>query len=159
MSECSAPCVCLCVPTFRRPAGLRKLLSHIEKLNYSGKLSVIVVDNDAKARAGAAIVQEVAPTFRFPLRAYTETRRGHTYAYNQAFVNACHSVPAPDYVAVLDDDEYPDVTGSRSWSASRGRMMLKSSAALCFRCLRIPITGWRKAAFMHPIAMRQGGSP
>ncbi len=109
MSECSAPCVCLCVPTFRRPAGLRKLLSHIEKLNYSGKLSVIVVDNDAKARAGAAIVQEVAPTFRFPLRAYTETRRGHTYAYNQAFVNACHSVPAPEYVAVLDDDEYPDV--------------------------------------------------
>jgi len=109
MSECSAPSVCLCVPTFRRPAGLRKLLSHIEKLNYSGKLGVIVVDNDANARAGAAIVQEVAPTFRFPLRAYTETRRGHTYAYNQAFVNACHSAPAPDYVAVLDDDEYPDV--------------------------------------------------
>ena len=109
MSECSAPSVCLCVPTFRRPAGLRKLLSHIEKLNYSGKLSVIVVDNDANARAGAAIVQEVARTFRFPLSAYIETRRGHTYAYNQAFVNACHSVPAPDYVAVLDDDEYPDV--------------------------------------------------
>jgi len=109
MTERSAPSVCLCVPTFRRPAGLRKLLSHIEKLNYSGELSIIVVDNDAEARGGAAIVEEVAPTFRFPLRAYIETRRGHTYAYNRAFVNACHSVPAPDYVAVLDDDEYPDV--------------------------------------------------
>ena len=51
----------------------------------------------------------MAPTFRFPLSAYIETRRGHTYAYNRAFVNACHSMPAPDYVAVLDDDEYPDV--------------------------------------------------
>ena len=31
--------------------------------------SVIVVDNDAEARAGAAVVEEIAPTFRLPLRA------------------------------------------------------------------------------------------
>ncbi len=66
-TESSAPSVCLCVPTFRRPAGLRKLLAHIEQLNYAGRVSIIVVDNDAEARAGTAIVDEVSPTFRFPL--------------------------------------------------------------------------------------------
>ncbi len=108
MTERSAPSVCLCVPTFRRPAGLRKLLNHIERLNYAGSLSIVVVDNDAEARAGAAFVEEVSPTFRFPIRSYIEPRRGHTYAYDQAFVRACRSDPAPEFVAVLDDDEYPD---------------------------------------------------
>jgi succinoglycan biosynthesis protein ExoM len=108
MSEGPAPHVCLCVPTYRRPNGLRKLLTHIEQLTYPGRLEVIVVDNDAEAGAGAAIVEEVSRTFRFPLTCIVERRRGHTYAYNRAFVTACRATPAPDYVAVLDDDEYPD---------------------------------------------------
>ena len=40
-----------------------------------------------------------------------EPRRGQTYAYNRAFAHACRTTPAPEYVAVLDDDEYPD----RNW--------------------------------------------
>lgn len=108
MIERSMPSVCLCVPTFRRPAGLRKLLAHLQQLSYDGPLRIIVVDNDAEAGAGTAIVQEVAPTFRFPLTGYVEPRRGQTYAYDHAFVRACGVKPAPDYVAVLDDDEYPD---------------------------------------------------
>jgi glycosyltransferase involved in cell wall biosynthesis len=108
MTERSAPSVIICVPTFRRPAGLRKLLTHIERLNYPGKLSIIVVDNDSEARAGAAVVERMAANFRFPLRSYVEPRRGHTYAYNSAFAFACRSISAPDFVAVLDDDEFPD---------------------------------------------------
>jgi len=108
MTERSAPSVCICVPTFRRPAGLRKLLAHIERLNYAGGLSIIVVDNDTEARAGAVVVEETAQNLRFPLRSSVEPRRGHTYAYNRAFVLACRSTLAPDFVAVLDDDEFPD---------------------------------------------------
>jgi succinoglycan biosynthesis protein ExoM len=108
MTDRSAVSVCLCVPTFRRPAGLRKLLTHVEQLNYAGAISVIVVDNDAESRAGASVVEQVSRSFRLPLVAYTEPRRGHTYAYDQAFVRACRATPAPDFVAVLDDDEYPD---------------------------------------------------
>jgi glycosyltransferase involved in cell wall biosynthesis len=103
-----SPAVCLCVPTFRRPNGLRKLLAHVAQLNYDGRVEVIVVDNDGDARAGAAVVRELAPTFRFPLTCIVEARRGHTYAYNTAFARACRVTPALDYVAVLDDDEYPD---------------------------------------------------
>ena len=102
------PRVCLCVPTFRRPEGLRKLLAHVERLAYAGPIDVIVVDNDAEGRDGAAVVQELARTFRFPLTCSVEPRRGQTYAYNRAFALACRATPAPDYVAVLDDDEFPD---------------------------------------------------
>jgi succinoglycan biosynthesis protein ExoM len=108
VTERTAPHVCLCVPTFRRPEGLRKLLAHVAQLNYAGKLDVIIVDNDAEARGGAAVVDEVAATFRFPLTCVVEPNRGHTYAYNRAFSAACRVTPSPDYIAVLDDDEYPD---------------------------------------------------
>ena len=107
MTESSAPRVYLCVPTFRRPDGLRKLLAHVEQLNYAGPIDVVVVDNDADGRAGAAVVEDAARKFRLPLTCLVEPRRGHTYAYNRAFAHACRATPAPDYVAVLDDDEYP----------------------------------------------------
>jgi glycosyltransferase involved in cell wall biosynthesis len=107
MNERAAPSVCLCVPTYRRPAGLRKLLAHVAELNDPGPTSIIVVDNDAEGRAGAAIVHETAHDFRFPLSCQVEPQRGHTYAYNRAFASACRATPAPDYIAVLDDDEYP----------------------------------------------------
>jgi glycosyltransferase involved in cell wall biosynthesis len=108
MTGPALPSVCLCVPTFRRPDGLRKLLVDVERLAYAGALDIIVVDNDAEGRAGAAVVDDMARTFRFPLTCIVEPRRGQTYAYNRAFQAACRAMPAPDYVAVLDDDEYPE---------------------------------------------------
>ena len=108
MTDWSAPSVYLCIPTFHRPDGLRKLLTHVERLTYPGAIDVIVVDNDGDGRAGAAVVEQIKPTFRLPLSCAVEPRRGHTYAYNHAFLHACRATPAPDYIAVLDDDEYPD---------------------------------------------------
>jgi len=104
----AAPRVCLCVPTFRRPEGLRKLLSHVARLTYAGPISVIVVDNDARDRAGAKVVEGLSHSYRFPLTCILEPRRGLTYASNCAFANACRALPAPTYIAVLDDDEYPE---------------------------------------------------
>lgn len=124
MTERTAASVCLCVPTFRRPAGLRRLLSHVEQLNYPGPVSVIVVDNDAEDRGGAAIVQQAAHEFRFPLSCYVEPQRGHTYAYNHAFAAACRMTPAPDYIAVLDDDEYP----AQNWLAEMIKVALDYDA-------------------------------
>jgi len=120
-AEPSAPSVCLCVPTFRRPDGLRNLLAHIERLNYGGAISIIIVDNDAKHRAGAAVADEVAAQFRFPLSCLIEPRPGHTYAYDSAFAAACRMTPRPDYVGVLDDDEYPDP----NWLTEMIRVALK----------------------------------
>jgi glycosyltransferase involved in cell wall biosynthesis len=107
----AAPSVVLCIPTFRRPEGLRKLLSHVGRLTYRGRLSVVVVENDADLRAGAAVAAEMSQALPFPLVVIVEPRRGQTYAYNRGFIGACRASPPPDYVAVLDDDEYPD----RAW--------------------------------------------
>lgn len=104
----SWPSVVLCVPTYRRPEGLRKLLTHVGRLTYPGRLSVIVVENDAELRAGAGVATQMSQGYPLPLTVMVEPRRGQTYAYNRAFVAACRASPAPNYVAVLDDDEYPD---------------------------------------------------
>ena len=71
-------------------------------------VSVIVVDNDAEGARRGQVVAELAGSFRFPLSCDVEPSRGHTYAYNRAFASACRATPAPDYIAVLDDDEYPE---------------------------------------------------
>jgi succinoglycan biosynthesis protein ExoM len=101
------PAVSLCIPTFRRPDGLAKLLAHVAGLDYRGPLAVVVVDNDGEQRAGNAVVRAAAPKFPFPLTGMVEPRRGQTYAYNAAFGAACR-MSGTEYVAVLDDDEYPD---------------------------------------------------
>jgi succinoglycan biosynthesis protein ExoM len=121
MTGLPVPRVFLCVPTFRRPDGLRKLLAHVERLTYAGRLEILVVDNDPEHQAGAAIVDEVAPTFRFPLTGIVEPCRGQTYAYNRAFASACRATPVPYYVAVLDDDEYPDP----NWLSEMVRVALR----------------------------------
>jgi glycosyltransferase involved in cell wall biosynthesis len=104
MSQLIRPAVSLCIPTFRRPAGLRKLLAHVAALSYQGSLRVVVVDNDAEL-AGEAVVRALAAESPFPLSCIAEPRRGQTYAYNTGFAAACRT-PGTDYVAVLDDDEY-----------------------------------------------------
>jgi succinoglycan biosynthesis protein ExoM len=109
MNQPIRPAVSLCIPTFRRPDGLRKLLSDVAALNYQGTLGAIVVDNDADQRAGEAVVRAMSPQFPFPLTCIVEPRRGQTYAYNTAFAAACR-MTGTDYIAVLDDDEYPAPT-------------------------------------------------
>ncbi len=159
MMDGSAPSVFLCVPTFRRPAGLRKLLAHVEQLTYAGSIRVIVVDNDAEARAGAAIVQQLAPTFRFPLTGRVEPRRGHTYAYDHAFASACRATPSPDYVAVLDDDEYPDP----NWLTEMIRVALRYNVEIVggpvFPVFDIPDHWLAKSGFYAPKRYATGPVP
>jgi glycosyltransferase involved in cell wall biosynthesis len=119
-----APSVVLCIPTFRRPEGLRKLLSHVARLTYAGSLSVVVVENDAELRAGAVVADEMSRAFPFPLAVIVEPRRGQTYAYNSGFARACRAASPPEYVAVLDDDEYPD----RAWLTEMMRAALAVDA-------------------------------
>src|SRR5271170_296164 len=98
MSEPNRPAVSLCIPTFRRPDGLRKLLTHVARLDYQGQFRVIVVDNDGDRREGEAVVRATSPGFPFPLTCVVEPRRGQTYAYNSGFTAACQA-SGTDYVA------------------------------------------------------------
>jgi glycosyltransferase involved in cell wall biosynthesis len=101
------PSVTICIPSFKRPVGLRRLLEKIALIEYRGPLKIIVVDNDAALQEGRRVVDELREEFPYPLRALIEERPGHTYAYNLAFRTAVTEPGASDLVAVLDDDEYP----------------------------------------------------
>jgi glycosyltransferase involved in cell wall biosynthesis len=118
LPSANSPGVVLCVPTYRRPEGLRKLLCHVAHSTYAGEVRLIVVDNDADNHHGYDTVREIAPSFPLPLECVIEPVRGQTYAYNQAFRLACDPAHGHEYVAVLDDDEYPDPTWLRELVAA-----------------------------------------
>jgi succinoglycan biosynthesis protein ExoM len=101
------PSVTLCIPTFKRPQGLARLLDAVAQLSYPGALKVIVVDNDAEGQQGLAVVKARSAAFPFPLHGVLEGIRGQTYAYNRAFNLAATEETASDLIAILDDDEYP----------------------------------------------------
>jgi succinoglycan biosynthesis protein ExoM len=105
------PAVTLCIPTYKRPLGLARLLDHVARLSYPGALKVIVVDNDDDERAGLSAVTARAANFPFEIRGVLEAVPGQTYAYNRAFMTACTEQSPSELVAVLDDDEYP----ARDW--------------------------------------------
>ena len=96
--------VVLCVCTFRRPRGLTRLLDSLSVLDYAGELSVVIVDNDPDRQA-SAVYHRKTTAFRWPLSYHVEDRQGPSFARNRAVQVALRQ--HPDFIAMLDDDEYP----------------------------------------------------
>lgn len=97
----------VCVITYRRPEGLKRLLNGLNELVFDKNplpdLDIIVVDNDPNGSA-QAFCEEVKPNLKWPIRCFVEPRRGIPYARNRAI--ACTGSDA-DFVAFVDDDEVP----------------------------------------------------
>jgi glycosyltransferase involved in cell wall biosynthesis len=96
--------VALCICTYRRPTRLRMLLDAVAGLDFAGPLEVIVVDNDP-AGEGLAVCDDLVRGYRWPLRSALEPERGISHARNRAIRTALAG--RPDFVAMLDDDEWP----------------------------------------------------
>lgn len=100
--------IAICVCTFKRPQGLRRLLEGLDRLTFETveppRIDVIVVDNEARGSA-AAVCRDVKPTFRWTLVCTEEPRRGITYARNKCLDTVGADV---DFIAFIDDDEVPD---------------------------------------------------
>ncbi len=96
--------VTLGICTCRRPEGLIRLLEAVAGLDTEADLSVVVVDNDADG-AGKAVCERLAASYRWPLSAVIEPERGISFARNRAIALALEQ--APDFIAMLDDDEWP----------------------------------------------------
>jgi glycosyltransferase involved in cell wall biosynthesis len=102
----SSPVVAICAITFRRPEGLTRLLEGVSRLSFAGatpEVKVIVVENETQG-PGAAICQDMAAEFPFPLDCAAEPRRGIPFARNLAIRRAGEV----DFIAFIDDDEAPD---------------------------------------------------
>jgi len=98
--------VTICIPTFRRPQSLGRLLDAIAALQTRANIAVLVADNDAESHAGLDLVAARAPGFRFPLRAVIAHQRGIAQVRNTLISEAL--TEETRFLAMIDDDEWPD---------------------------------------------------
>ncbi len=101
--------VAICVATYHRPEGIRKLLEGLEKLVFETSsppsVSVLVVDNDPNLGIGLQVCQSFSE-FPWGLMLFAEDRRGISFARNKGLQGAL--ALRADAIAFLDDDEVPD---------------------------------------------------
>jgi glycosyltransferase involved in cell wall biosynthesis len=117
--------VTICVATYRRPLGLDRLLESLAALELEGgdgeavHMRIVVVDNDPRASA-REVVERLRG--RLPNLTYVvEPDRGISRVRNRLFGLALED-PSPDYVAVVDDDEWVEPTWLRSFICCAAHM-------------------------------------
>ena len=96
------------VPTFRRPTQLLETLESLRAQRTQRRFAVIVIENEAGAREGAAAA---APLFRegeLEGMVIVAHERGNCCAYNAGWETALATFPAFCHIAVIDDDEQAD---------------------------------------------------
>jgi glycosyltransferase involved in cell wall biosynthesis len=95
----------VCVPTFRRPAQLRKTLGSLAEQVGGVRFAVVVVDNDAMNPAGKAVADEFFAQRRLNGFCVVESRQGNCFAINSAFSTARATYEDVEYFLMIDDDE------------------------------------------------------
>ncbi len=106
MNQPNRPAVSLCIPTWRKPEGLRRLLEHVARLEAPGPLTIVVLDRSDEGRTGEAATQGASSQFPFPLVRRVETPGSRGLGDRAAWSAAC-AEPGADFVAVLTQDEFP----------------------------------------------------
>lgn len=95
--------VAVCIATYRRPAGLERLLRALpEAVEGVGSVLVIVGDNEPSAEA-ACVVERFAAEAPFEVR-YLQVHPPGIAATRNAMI---HAAAGSDAVAFIDDDEVP----------------------------------------------------
>jgi glycosyltransferase involved in cell wall biosynthesis len=96
--------VVVCICTYRRQAGVARLLHEIEKQETAGAftLSVVVVDNDS-AQSAKGTVESFAAASTLQVDYHCQPEQNISLARNTAIRNA-----TGEYVALIDDDEWPE---------------------------------------------------
>jgi GT2 family glycosyltransferase len=106
--EGTVPAIVVAIPTYRRPLGLQKLLTSLALLDTDRQLSVVVADNDDAMRQGADVCYRMmADNYRWKLSVITVAERGVAQTRN-ALVGYALQDPETRYIAMLDDDEWPE---------------------------------------------------
>src|SRR3569833_1429720 len=99
--------IVIAIPTFKRPKSLKRLLDAIAGLMTDLDVAVLVADNDADGHEGLDLCRRLAPAYRWPLTAVVAQKRGIAQVRN-TLVEQALADPAMRFVAMLDDDEWPD---------------------------------------------------
>jgi succinoglycan biosynthesis protein ExoM len=104
MAEPYASKVIVCIPTFKRPKMLMRLLDAIAALETDADLAVLVADNDAVGHAGWDLCNALKH-YRWPLVSVIAAKRGIAQVRNTLIEKALTT--DAQFVAMIDDDEWP----------------------------------------------------
>ena len=97
----------IAIPTFKRPAELRHLLETLARLVRRQDVMVLVADNDGQAADGAAVVEALrGDGYPLPLSLLRVAEPGLCSVRN-AICETAMADPAMRFIAMIDDDEWP----------------------------------------------------
>ncbi len=115
-----SPVSSVCIATFRRPNGLRKLLQSLLAQRGAPEFEVVVIDND---KAGSARTTVGAFSGSLSLSYAIEPERGLASARNHAV-----RIARGEFLAFVDDDE----TVPATWLGTLHRMLIETGASAAF---------------------------
>jgi GT2 family glycosyltransferase len=97
--------IAVVMPTFRRPEHVVLTLRSLAVQSIDRPFAVVVVENEADGREGAAAAAQVLDEGGLRGMVVVEPRQGNCNAYNAGFSAALASFPRLTHVAIIDDDE------------------------------------------------------
>jgi glycosyltransferase involved in cell wall biosynthesis len=95
----------VCIPTFRRPGGLRRTLESLAAQVGTDRFTVVVVENDAERLEGKAVADAIFASRALDGLCVVEPSQGNCSAINTAFRTARERCPAAEFFLMIDDDE------------------------------------------------------
>lgn len=96
------------VPTFKRPSQLLQTLASLEAQQTARRFTVVVVENEAEGREGAAVAAPLFEAERLHGMVIVAHERGNCSAYNAGWATALAIFPNFRHLLVIDDDEIAD---------------------------------------------------
>lgn len=97
----------IAIPTFRRPAQLRHLLEMLAEVVQRHDVMLLVADNDGDAQEGAAVVETLrGQAYPLPITLLPVPAPG-LCAVRNAICATALADPAMRFIAMIDDDEWP----------------------------------------------------
>lgn len=97
--------IAVCIATYRRPLGLKKILDSLDRMNTEGmSVTIFVVENDPVNGEGLSFLQENAGGYKNSILFDVEEGVGISHARNKSLRMVRDSGTDFDYIAFTDDD-------------------------------------------------------
>ncbi|RUU14978.1 glycosyltransferase [Mesorhizobium sp. M7A.T.Ca.TU.009.01.3.2] len=96
------------LPTFKRPEQVLQTLASLRAQQTGRRFAVIVMENEAEARAGAKAALPLFERGEMPGLVIIAHERGNCSAYNAGWQTAILQFPNFRHLLVIDDDEIAD---------------------------------------------------
>lgn len=116
----------VCIPTFRRPGGLKRTLESLAAQVGTDRFAVVVVENDAERLEGKVVADAIFASRVLCGFCVVEPSQGNCSAINTAFRTARERFPSAEFFLMIDDDE----EASPTWLAEMTDAARSSGADL-----------------------------